>query len=496
MAICNFCKRKIKELPFHCHRCGKIYCSKHHLPEDHRCSGLEREKSKNQERWSNIIGEELVKISKKEEESFISYPTQGYIDTKRHSKPKKRKSYLKYALIAIGIIILFFVISKGGIINLIKPELNCSDGTKYDYCSIEKPLFCFNGTLINNSERCGCPYDYKRDGDTCKKVQRCSDGTEYGTCSSKKPLYCLNGTIISKSSVCGCPYEYISQGEICISKYQTNPKNISLTYTLRGSKKSFDWEVYEGLNNYVAGITRTISYYEGQAEPTLKDFILKNVDNQKQKEFLTPLINKIESLYDNEDDRARITISIIQNIPYDYSEDLKGRYYYQVLYDNKGVCGEKSPLLASLLRELGYSVAIIDFGNVEPSQFVFNFGFSHEAVGIKCPLEYSYDNTGFCFIETTRPSIITDSEGEYPSTFCLTPRGSTNSTCTQKLPEEYTLTIISDGKSFDSVSEEFKDAQEWNRIMGISEKSGGYLDYSDYSKWEKLVKKYGMTFDN
>jgi len=162
---------------------------------------------------------------------------------------------------------------------------------------------------------------------------------------------------------------------------QTNPKTISLTYVLRGNKKSFNWEVYKGLNDYVAGITRTISYSEDEREPTSKDFVLKNIDNSKQKELLIPFVDKIDSLSNNKDNRARIAISIIQNIPYDYSDKLKGRYAYQALYDNEGVCGEKSRLLASILREMGYGVALIDYEN---------FGLSHEAVGIKCPLKYSY----------------------------------------------------------------------------------------------------------
>ncbi len=499
MIICNYCKKKIDNIPHACKYCGKYHCQSHLLPESHNCKELEEFKKKRQERWNNIIKEGMGKIYEKEKalpyipktyekEKALPYIPKTYEkfqrDSRKTIKLKNKEPYLKYTIVVLVIFFLVFVLPGGGIFNLIKPKLNCSDGTIYNYCSHEKPLFCFNGTIVNNSEKCGCPYDYKRYKDSCGKIQRCSDGTDYGICSSKKPLYCSNGMLLENSSECGCPYDYVPQGNKCISKYQTNPKTISLTYVLRGNKKSFNWEVYKGLNDYVAGITRTISYSEDEREPTSKDFVLKNIDNSKQKELLIPFVDKIDSLSNNKDNRARIAISIIQNIPYDYSDKLKGRYAYQALYDNEGVCGEKSRLLASILREMGYGVALIDYEN---------FGLSHEAVGIKCPLKYSYDNTGFCFVETTTPSIITNSKGSYLSDSCSAPKGATSTSCTQKLPDNYTLIVISDGNSFNSVLEEFNDAKELNRITNVSKNSGGYLDSSDYYKWKKLVKKYGLT---
>jgi len=36
-------------------------------------------------------------------------------------------------------------------------------------------------------------------------ISRCSDGTVFGMCSIVKPFYCENGTLVSKASRCGCP---------------------------------------------------------------------------------------------------------------------------------------------------------------------------------------------------------------------------------------------------------------------------------------------------
>ena len=33
----------------------------------------------------------------------------------------------------------------------------CSDGTLYGQCSVNQPLFCNNGQLVNNCQQCGCP---------------------------------------------------------------------------------------------------------------------------------------------------------------------------------------------------------------------------------------------------------------------------------------------------------------------------------------------------
>jgi len=136
----------------------------------------------------------------------------------------------------------------------------------------------------------------------------------------------------------------------------------------------------------------------------------------------------------------------------------------------KGVCSEKSRLLALILKELGYGVVLFHF---EPEK--------HMAVGIKCPIIYSYRGTGYCFIETSRTTIITNHEEEYIGVGNL-----------YSMPE---IIKISDGKSFDSVFEEYLDAKEWQRINEISKLSGNVLDFYNYNKWLSLVNKYGIEIE-
>lgn len=51
----------------------------------------------------------------------------------------------------------------------------------------------------------------------------CSDGTLYGYCSVNKPKYCDDGTLIDKCQICGCPPENPTccEDETCIPEFST-----------------------------------------------------------------------------------------------------------------------------------------------------------------------------------------------------------------------------------------------------------------------------------
>jgi len=347
-------------------------------------------------------------------------------------------------------------------------EIKCADGTTTNSCSINKPLFCDNGTLVNKSEICGCPDDFMPQNDICIEIPKCDDGTKYNECSKDKPLYCDNGKLINNPKKCGCPKDMVLEDNTCKSKFMTDPKEIELKYVLRSKKDSIKFTVYQGLNDNLP----TISRYNCNPYPCFlgKSFQSKFIDHEKQKELLLPLINKIKEKTSNKDDQARIVISLVQNIPYDYPKenlnygDFDERYPYQVLYEMKGLCGEKSKLLVFLLRELGFGVSFLSF----PDEL-------HQVVGIKCPDKYSVHNTGYCFIEPTEPQITTNNQIDYKGI---------------KLTKKPEVLVISEGLSFDSVSEEYEDAEEWNRIQDMIQYAGQQINQRDYYIWLNLVKKY------
>lgn len=102
------------------------------------------------------------------------------------------------------------------------------------------------------------------------------------------------------------------------------------------------------------------------------------------------------------DQVAEFVLALVQYIPYDQSKLTQSpiipNYPYETVYKNSGVCSDKTFLAVSLLRELGYGAAILDF----PEK-------NHSAVGIACPPEDSLAGSGYCFVETTNyfpPGVV------------------------------------------------------------------------------------------
>jgi hypothetical protein len=124
-----------------------------------------------------------------------------------------------------------------------------------------------------------------------------------------------------------------------------------------------------------------------------KDYYKMFMSNKKDKYVINEIVNQITTSTESEGDVAVKSIALfVQKIPYDWegfnSNDIHLKYPYETLYENKGVCSEKAILMAKLLNELGYGVAL----------FVYEVG-DHMAVGIDCPYDKSNYNSGYCFIE-------------------------------------------------------------------------------------------------
>jgi len=281
---------------------------------------------------------------------------------------------------------------------------------------------------------------------------RASPG-QVGQVISKTPVTGPASSLTPSPGSDGIPRQYLAMKTGAVSK--------SFPYVLRGEHGTVNFTLYNGVASEIA---KEDPYsYVGE-----KDRYQKFIDLPVQETFLVPLVDAIREKTGNPDDQARIAVSLVQQIPYDQEMLDKGtleiRYPYQTLLDNKGVCCEKSVLLAYILHELGYGVALFDFDNEK-----------HTAVGIRVPPEYAYKNTGYAFIETTTPLIISNGDGDYPAF------GRINS-----LPE---VLPAGSGKSFVSVSEEWKDTREWIRLNSL----GPVLGRSDYTAWQSLCRKYGIV---
>ncbi|GBE19848.1 MAG TPA: hypothetical protein ENG87_02555 [Candidatus Pacearchaeota archaeon] len=311
---------------------------------------------------------------------------------------------------------------------------------------------------------------YVLKGEVSDLVSSCGDKTPDGACSLRKPYFCSEGVLVENAINCGCPENLTKKGNSCISKYQNNSKNITLKYLLRGEESEINFLVYEDMANYLSGLPKTIHYGEGET-PSRSDFKFRNINEAEQRELLLPLVTEIQNIANTQEDQMRIAISLVQNIPFGGTREIyrfangmmeAPRYPYEVLYDERGVCGEKSELLTFLLREIGYGVVIFYY----PSE-------NHESVGIKCPKQYSLKNTSYCFIETTGPAIITDNGIEYSGGIKLTSQ-----------PE---MIILSNGDSLKNDLYEYDDAKDWGKIR--DGKAGLFLR----NKYSGLKKKYGLV---
>lgn len=301
----------------------------------------------------------------------------------------------------------------------------------------------------------------------------CGDGSLYRTCSIDKPYYCNNGTLITNVSSCGCPSGIKENGTKCVYQYQTGGKNSSFYYILDGKSGTINLTLYYGLVNYFSTVSESINYAPGQV-PQRSDFTFVRINNQDQYYLLEPLVKEIQNMApESKTDQARIAISLVQNIPWGSSgktiqvspETSVGysRYPYQVLYDDQGLCGEKSELLAFILRDIGYGVALFYYPNQD-----------HEALGIKCPLDESLNDTGYCFVETSGPSIITDNNLVYAGGIRL------NST-----PQ---LIVLANGISLPENLPEYNDAKKLESLQHRF-----FLGPIASYELNKLKNKYGLA---
>jgi hypothetical protein len=305
----------------------------------------------------------------------------------------------------------------------------------------------------------------------------CGDGTKFTYCSVRIPYFCENGELIEQAFVCPCPDGFYSSRDKCISEFNTGAKNVSFNYTLRGVNDSINLTLYSGMYKYFSGLPAVYSTGVGN---TLSrgEYKLEKINEVTQAKFLSSLVVAIQNKAKDKDDQVRIAISLVQNIPFKESNKrvqisksisvLYTRYPYETLYENSGICGEKSELLAYLLEELGYGVVLFEYSSV-----------NHEAVGISCPIEYSLNESGYCFVETTAPSIISNNKNEYYGVGSL-----------EKVPFE--ILPISKGNSLREDLDEYEDSIDWNKIQSLV-KAGRSLTRGQMILRENLIEKYGMS---
>lgn len=311
-------------------------------------------------------------------------------------------------------------------------------------------------------------------GKEAEKIKTCGDGSFYDTCSLIKPYICEGGKLIGAARFCGCPEGFSKKEDSCVSSLMTNSKDVDLLYNLNGGEDKVQLTLYGGIYDYFGNVSRQINY-NGEEKPFRVDFKFKKINEENQKLEMDKIVVGIQNMASSKEDQARIAISLVQNIPFSKSSKIikvgnssidYSRYPYEVLYENAGVCGEKSETLAFLLKELGYGTVLF-----------YNQAENHESVGIACPVEKSYWNSGYCFVETSAPSIISDEEIIYVGGVKLTSK-----------PE---IMFISSGIALPKGLQEYDDAKTLDSIRTKVE-NGKNLNPLERKNLDDLNAKYGL----
>jgi len=250
------------------------------------------------------------------------------------------------------------------------------------------------------------------------------------------------------------------------AELETGKKKQSYPYTTRSMSQFLYYNTYTGVNTYLQDRypDRPTDFYDVSS---LEGYYRQYVNDSVQKKYLDDLIDNIHDRSDLPQERARIAINLIQHIPYKVTP--RTYYPYEVLYYNSGKCEDKSILAAYFLSQMGYGTALLLY-----------YPEHHMALGLKCPKKFSINNSGYCFVETTTPTIMTFSNGTY--------------TGVGKLPSQPEIIRISDGNSFEEMEEEYTDAMSLDSVMksAVVNSTGIYLDTFNYNEISYLNKKYGL----
>jgi len=180
------------------------------------------------------------------------------------------------------------------------------------------------------------------------------------------------------------------------------------------TQKTYQWQyggrtysvsqtLYSSIYGFYKSQPKTYTYFnelpENWEEEYYGMFITENERDVFISELLESIVTEGKRNRLSEDQVVELVLAFVQSIPYDDQKaaNILARtgnetmdYPYEVLFENSGVCSDKSFLATVLLRELGYGTAIFVFENE-----------NHMAIGIQCPKEYSDYDSGYCFAETT-----------------------------------------------------------------------------------------------
>jgi len=243
--------------------------------------------------------------------------------------------------------------------------------------------------------------------------------------------------------------------------YRQSPKTTSFSYVIDGNRRSMNFTTFGGLSDFFS--SKSHSYHYDPDNGVIMDLLENEVQNENMRLF----IDMIRKRSITSDDQAKIAISLVQRIPYNgnrYSRTATEWYYpYETVHNDKGSAADKSVLLAYILNELGFETVLFEFP-------------SHMAVGVKSSSKYSFYDTGYAYIETTRPTIITYEPDSGYGSFSIS--------------QNPRIIHLTGGRRVLDVTTEYGDARRMKQLEAM----GGNLNQSYRTELSKISDKYDLNY--
>ena len=243
--------------------------------------------------------------------------------------------------------------------------------------------------------------------------------------------------------------------------YRQSPKTTSFSYVIDGNRRFMNFTTFGGLSDFFS--SKSHSYHYDPDNGVIMDLLENEVQNENMRLF----IDMIRKRSITSDDQAKIAISLVQRIPYNgnrYSRTATDWYYpYETVHNDKGSAADKSVLLAYILNELGFETVLFEFP-------------SHMAVGVKSSSKYSFYDTGYAYIETTRPTIITYEPDAGYGGFSIS--------------QNPRIIHLSGGRRVLDVTTEYGDARRMKQLEAM----GGNLNQSYRTELSKISDKYDLNY--
>lgn len=249
-------------------------------------------------------------------------------------------------------------------------------------------------------------------------------------------------------------------------------KNFSWNY--KGSKYQLSLTLHQSAYKFYQNQPKTYSY-GGQLPNNWEDdyygmFLKVNEKDQT----ISELADKLKALGSKHsltsDQTVELALAFVQAIDYDDAKagnilaktgNESMLYPYETLFEQRGVCSDKSLLAISILKKLGYGTAIFTYEKE-----------NHMAIGVACPKSYSTYGSGYCYGETTstgnKIGIIPQFDTQSKKTVDITELATFDAEQSQQtsLQElgKVTMYQITKGKEYDGIIETKKIESEISQL--------------------------------